>query len=288
VASDPVPRTALDIVIVTHNSRAELSACLRSLTASTDLGQPTIIVVDNHSRDGTPQVVSSEWPAVSLIQPGSNLGFSRGNNVGIRASSNELVLLLNPDTIVAANAISRLVRELADHPEAAAVGPRLVDERGVAELSFGWTISPLGELQQKVIGALYRHGAPLVRERVDRWLRTSGERDWISGACMLARRADLEAVGLFDERYFMYTEDVDLCVSFRRLGRAIRYVPEAEVVHHRGRSATRNPLTESMRRRSQLAYYRKHHPRWAPLLTLYLRLTGKHPARASLDSDLVA
>jgi hypothetical protein len=105
---------------------------------------------------------------------------------------------------------------------------------------------------------------------------------------MLARRADLEAVGLFDERYFMYTEDVDLCVSFRRLGRAIRYVPEAEVVHHRGRSATRNPLTESMRRRSQLAYYRKHHPRWAPLLTLYLRLTGKHPARALPDSDLVA
>jgi N-acetylglucosaminyl-diphospho-decaprenol L-rhamnosyltransferase len=286
VASEPAGGTAVDIIIVTHNSQAELSACLQALTASTGLGLMTITVVDNCSSDGTPQVVARDWPAVALIQPGSNLGFASGNNLGIRASTSELVLLLNPDTVVAADAISRLVGELADHTEAAAAGPRLIDERGVAELSFGWTISLFGELQQKVIGALYRRGAPLVRARVNRWLRTPGEREWISGACMLARRADLEAVGLFDERYFMYTEDVDLCVSLRRLGRTIRFVPEAHVVHHRGRSAKRNPHTESMRRRSQLAYYRKHHPRWAPLLTLYLRLTGKHPSAEAPDRVL--
>ena len=280
-------RVALDVIIVTHNSRRELPACLRSLQASTGIDAPTVIVVDNQSTDGTAQLVATDWPSVTLIQPGSNLGFASGNNAGIRASSGEFLLLLNPDTAVTADAISRLVRELKEHPEAAAVGPRLVDERGVAELSFGWTISPFGEMQQKLTGALYRRSAPLVRQRVDRWLRTPGERKWISGACLLARRRDLEAVGLFDERYFMYTEDVDLCVSLRRRGRTVRFVPDAKVVHYRGRSAGRNPKTESMRRRSQLAYYHKHHPRWAPLLSLYLRLTGKHPGRSAQDAPLL-
>ena len=272
---------SLDVVIVTHNSRDELSACLGALAASTAMVAPNVVVVDNRSTDGTPGLVAGQFPGVTLIQPGENLGFARGNNLGIRASSGELVLMLNPDTAVAPTAVSRLVRELTDHPEAAAVGPRLVDDRGVAELSFGWTISVPGELRQKLVGALYRRGAPGIHQRVARWLRTPGEREWISGACMLARRADLEAVGLFDERYFMYTEDVDLCVSFRTRGRTIRFVPDAEVVHHRGRSAGRNPQTESLRRRSQMAYYQKHHPGWAPLLTLYLRLTGRYQSEAS-------
>ncbi len=104
-----------------------------------------------------------------------------------------------------------------------------------------------------------------------------GEREWVSGACLLVRRPDLEAVNLLDERYFMYTEDVDLCVRLRARGRTIRFVPAAEVVHLRGRSAGRNPRTEEARRRSQLAYYDKHYPAWVPVLRWYLRLTGRHP-----------
>ena len=276
-----MPSPTLDIVIVTHNSRDELPACLRAVAASASVGITRVIVVDNDSSDGTPDLVNSQFPDVSLIRAGANLGFARGNNLGIRASSGELVLILNPDTVVAPNAIPRLVRELNDHIEAAAAGPRLVDEEGVAELSFGWTISVSGELRQKIVAALHRRGAPGVHARVEQWLRTPGEREWISGACMMIRRVDLETVGLFDERYFMYTEDVDLCVAFRNRGRTIRFVPEAEVVHHRGRSAKSNPATESLRRHSQMAYYRKHHPGWAPLLGFYLRLTGKGRSEAS-------
>ena len=276
-----MPNPSLDIVIVTHNSRDELPACLGAVAASTGVGVTSVIVVDNHSTDGTPELIASRFPHVSLIRADENLGFARGNNLGIRASSGELVLILNPDTVVTPTAIARLVRELTERIEAAAAGPRLIDEAGVAELSFGWTISIPGELRQKMVGALYRRGAPAVHALVDQWLRTPGEREWISGACMMTRRVDLEAVGLFDERYFMYTEDVDLCVAFRNRGRTIRFVPDAEVVHHRGRSADRNPATESMRRRSQLAYYRKHHPGWAPLLGLYLRLTGRGQPEAS-------
>jgi GT2 family glycosyltransferase len=100
----------------------------------------------------------------------------------------------------------------------------------------------------------------------------------VSGACLLARRSDLEAVGLLDERYFLYTEDVDLCLALRKRGRRVLFVPSAEVTHLRGRSVGRNPRTEALRRQSQLAFYAKHHPAWVPLLRLYLLLTGKRSA----------
>jgi GT2 family glycosyltransferase len=147
----------------------------------------------------------------------------------------------------------------------------------VPELSFGKTSGPIGDLRQKVVGSLHQRGVGVGRRLVERWTRSAGPREWISGACLLVRRVDLEAVGLLDERYFMYTEDVDLCVSLRNRGRDVLFVPDAEVVHLRGRSAGRNPETERMRRLSQLAYYAKHHPGWVRALRLYLRMTGKLP-----------
>ncbi|HUE87781.1 MAG TPA: glycosyltransferase family 2 protein [Vicinamibacterales bacterium] len=267
----------LTIVIVSFNVRPELDACLQSLVGHTAPYPTEIVVVDNASTDGTPQMVRARWPSVKLIEAGGNLGFSRANNIGIRATSSEFVLLLNPDTVVPPGAVAALVRGLAVHPQAAAAGPRLVDDAGFPELSFGWAIGPLAELRQKVVGRLYDRRVRRIVRMVDRWSRDAGPREWVSGACLLLRRADLEAVGLLDERYFMYTEDVDLCVALRRRGRLVYYVPQAEVLHLRGRSARGNPDTERLRRTSQLAYYAKHHPRWVPLLEKYLRLTGKLP-----------
>ncbi|MDH4065111.1 MAG: glycosyltransferase, partial [Acidobacteriota bacterium] len=110
---------------------------------------------------------------------------------------------------------------------------------------------------------------------VERRTREGGQRAWVSGACLLIRRADLAAVGGLDERFFLYTEDVDLCTSVRARGRRVIFVPESEVVHLRGRSAGRNPATERLRRQSQLAFYEKHLPHWVAPLRLYLRLTGR-------------
>jgi GT2 family glycosyltransferase len=267
----------LAIVIVTHNSRPEIEACLQSVVGHTHPFPTQIVVVDNASRDGTAAFVRETWPDVQVIEAPENVGFSRANNLGIKATMSEFVLLLNPDTLVPPGAIPNLVRGLAVNPGAAAAGPRLVDADGFPELSFGWAISPLGELRQKILGGLHaRRVRPVVR-MVDRWARQPGLREWVSGACLLVRRADLEAVGLLDERYFMYTEDVDLCVALRRCGREVLFVPHAEVLHLRGRSAGRNPATERMRRESQLAFYAKHQARWLPLLRTYLRLTGKLP-----------
>src|SRR5262245_57587455 len=209
------------IVIVSYNCRAELDACLQSVATSDPAQVSQICVVDNGSSDGTPQLVRDRWPAVQLVEPGANLGFARGNNVGIRATRSDLVLLLNPDTLVTPNAIPTLVERLQADSRVAAVGPRLVDGEGRPELSFGWTMSPLGELRQKTLSGLYhRHVGRAIR-RVEQWTQEAGEREWLSGACLLVRRADLEAAGLFDERYFMYAEDVDLCVALRALGKRL-------------------------------------------------------------------
>lgn len=268
----PDAAATLAIVIVSFNVRDDLDRCLRSLPAACGGLSTTVVVVDNGSQDGTPAMLRAAWPQVALIEAGGNLGFARANNAGIRATRSELVLLLNPDTVSPPASLERLVQRLRAHPEAAAMGPRLVDASGAPELSFGWSMSPLGELRQKTINGLGRLG---IRGALDRALTTPAVHDWVSGACLLAWRADLEAVGLLDERYFMYTEDVDLCLALRARGRTVRFEPGVEIRHLRGRSAAANPILEQRRRESHLAYYRKHHPRWAPLLRWYLKLTGR-------------
>ena len=270
-----VDQPSVAIVSVSYNCRAEIDACLQSIATNEPAFAARICVVDNGSSDGTPELVRERWPMVQLIEPGANLGFSRGNNAGIRATTSDLVLLLNPDTLVPRRAISMLVARLTSDARIAAVGPRLVDGDGRPELSFGWTMSPLGELRQKTLSGLYQRQFGYAVRRVEQWTQEPGPREWLSGACLLVRRDDLEAAGLFDERFFMYTEDVDLCASLRALGKTIVFVPDAQVTHLRGRSASRNPQTERLRRQSQLAYYAKHHPRWVPLLEFYLRVTGK-------------
>jgi N-acetylglucosaminyl-diphospho-decaprenol L-rhamnosyltransferase len=269
---------SLSIVIVSFNASADLARCLESLHAAPPSTPHDIVVVDNASTDGGPALVRQRWPAVRVVEQGSNTGFAAGTNAGIRATSGELLLLLNSDTIVPPGAIDALIARRAAHPEAAAAGPRLVDDAGRAEISFGPMISPLGELRQKIVGRLYDAGVgPIVRS-VERRTRQEAFVDWVSGACLLVSRADAESVGLLDERYFLYTEDVDFCAALRARGRRILFAPSAQIVHARGRSRAATPgRMNAAYRRSQIAFYEKHHPGWAPILRAYLRLRGRLP-----------
>jgi GT2 family glycosyltransferase len=254
------------IIIVSHNTRDDLARCLDALHSARPRVSHEIVVVDNHSTDGSAEAVR-RWPDVRAIELGSNAGFAHANNIGLRATSSTNVLLLNSDTIVPPDALDRLVAELDRDPAVAVVGPRLVDGSGHAELSFGRMIGPLNELRQKRLAA---------SDDVDRLTRQRHYPDWVSGACLLVRRADAEAVGGLDERFFMYTEDVDFCAGIRARGRRILFTPDVEIVHLRGRSAATAPLaTNQAYRRSQIAFYEKHHPRWAPVLKLYLRIRGQ-------------
>jgi len=267
--------TDLSIVIVSHNTRGDLVRCLESLHAAPPSIAHDIIVVDNQSADGS-AAAARQWPGVSVIESGANLGFARANNIAIRASTASLLLLLNSDTIVPAGAIDTLVAELTSRPDAAVAGPRLVDGQGRSELSFGPMPGPLNELRQKILfrGQVLR--LPLLSHLVERATRRRQEPGWVTGACLLVRRSDAEAVGLLDEGYFMYLEDVDFCAALRARGRKILFTPAAEIVHLRGRSAASAPAeTRRAYRRSQVRFYEKHRIFWAPLLRLYLRFRGQ-------------
>ena len=278
-------RPGVTIVIVSFNVREHLARCLQSLINAPPAAPHEIVVVDNASSDGSVAMVRERWPSVRVVDLDRNVGFAAANNIGIRetrAAGSPLLLFLNCDTTVPSGALDRLIDRLVATPAAAVAGPRLVDTVGVRELSWGRMPTPWVELRQKAIVRLHQRGTGIARRIVRQ--RTERERfvDWVSGACLLVWRADAEAVGLLDERYFMYLEDVDFCAAHRARGRTVLFTPAAEVVHARGRArATAPGMVEAAYRRSQLAFYAKHLPRWRPWLGRYLRIRGKLDARDS-------
>ena len=252
----------VSIIIVSFNARSHLDRCLQSLHFAPPKRAHETIVVDNASTDGSAES-ARRWASVRVIDAGSNLGFAAANNIGIRASSGRNLLLLNSDTIVPPGAVDKLLALLEVDPSVAVVGPRLVDARGRPELSFGGMVSPWNEFRQKALRP-WRTESLTSRQRLP---------DWVSGACLLVRRTDAEAVGLLDERYFMYFEDVDFCAAIRTRGGLILFTPSVQVTHLRGRSrASALRATKRAYRRSQLAFYEKHHPDLVPLLRVYLRV----------------
>jgi N-acetylglucosaminyl-diphospho-decaprenol L-rhamnosyltransferase len=270
----------LSIVIVSFNTRADLERCIESIVGTPPAARHEIVVVDNASSDGSVDAVKARWPAIRVLPQPRNVGFAAANNIGIRSSSGELVLLLNSDTLVPPGALDTLIARLHARPEAAVAAPRLIDAAGRVELSFGPMISPLAEFRQKFMMTLNQRGFGPVVRRVERTTRSERFVDWVSGAALLVYRTDAEAVGLLDERYFLYTEDVDFCAAIRARGRRILFTPAATITHLRGRSRATAPVPmNAAYRRSQVAFYEKHHPRWARVLRAYLRLKGQLPPR---------
>jgi GT2 family glycosyltransferase len=268
----------LTIAIVAFNAREDLARCLASLTESPPAYEHEVVVVDNGSTDDAPEMVRTRFPQVRLLRLPANVGFSAGNNVALRESDSEMVLLLNPDTVVPPGAVDTLVDVLRSDPTAAALGPRLVDGEGRAELSFGPMPSPWGEAWQRWLNRSQQRGVWPVHPWIESKTRRARTVAWVSGACLLVRRADAVAVGLLDERFFLYWEDVDFCAALRAAGRRIRFTPAVEVIHLRGRSAVGVGTAAAIAyRRGQLAFYRKWRPRWAPVLAWYLRVRGRHP-----------
>ncbi len=271
----------LSIVIVSYNARADLERCLQSLRAAPPRASHEIIVVDNASTDGSAEAAEG-FAGVRVIRSPGNAGFAAANNIGIRASAGAALLLLNSDTIVPPGALDALLTTLLAHPDVAVVGPRLVDGQGRAELSFGPMISPVNEWTQRRLMRRLAAGDPAAVRQVEEMTGREQRPDWVTGACLMVRRSDAEAVGLLDERFFMYTEDVDFCASIRRRGRQILFTPSVEVTHLRGRSAASAPAaTRQAYERSHLAFYRKHHPWLVPLL----RVARAFSARSTLSSD---
>ena len=270
--------TKLLIVIVSYNTRDDLVACLESLRTSPPETDHAVVVVDNASNDGSVEAIRLRWPEIEVISLATNVGFARANNIGIQSRDSSLILLLNSDTKTPTGAIDTLVETLQARDDVAVAGPRLINEQGLIEISWGRMIGPITELLQKLVTRLHTHGVSIIRQHIEKKMQQEQSPDWVSGACLLVQRQDAEAVGLLDERFFMYGEDVDFCAAIRSRGKRILFTPAAEFIHLRGRSRVTAPeATERAYRQSQLAFYEKHHPQWLPILRIYLRLKGSLP-----------
>lgn len=251
-----VPR--ISAIVVSYNTRDDLLRCLHSLRAEAGLPLETT-VVDNASTDGTVDAVRARFPDVQLIANATNLGFSRANNLGLRAARGKFVLILNSDCEVRPGAVAALAAILEARPDVAIVGPRTVGTDGAPQVSFGPSLTPLAEWRQGRLVRGVKAGDAGALRRARARADHEQEPDWVSASCFLARRAVLEAIGGFDESFFLYEEDVDLCLRARRAGGRILYTPQAEVVHHLGRSMDRAPALARLEyHRSHLRFYAKH------------------------------
>jgi GT2 family glycosyltransferase len=236
----------LSIIIVNYKSRAKLENCLRSLRAA-NLGgiSREIIVVDNDSREDLLSL-ERDFPEIKLIKSAKNRGMGGGNNLGLEKTDGEYVLVLNPDTFITPGAITTLLNYLRVHPEAGLVGPKLLyPDRSLQYscLRFPKFCTPL--LRRTFLGEYF----PKLREsfRMAEFdHQTIREVDWLIGSCLLFRRQLRLASGeffipRFDERYFMYFEDTDLCRQFWTNGFKVVYNPEAVVIHDHARDSAKHP-----------------------------------------------
>jgi GT2 family glycosyltransferase len=226
----------LSIVIVNWNTRDLLTQCLDSIYAHPPDCEFAIWVVDNASSDGSAQMVGARFPNVRLIKNRENLGFARANNQALRASTGLYLLLLNPDTEVSANALTQLVKYLQNHPKVGIAGANLINADGTYQSSFASFPTLLSELLNAtgLMRWFYRSRIS-IRESTDNSQVQSV--DWVSGACLLVRRQAFEEVGLLDEEYFLYGEEMDWCYRMKRHGWQVSHLPSARVIHLEGQSS---------------------------------------------------
>jgi GT2 family glycosyltransferase len=270
-----VSNPILDVVIVAYRSRELVRRCLASLRAYPAEGGMTVRVIDNASGDGTVEMVRRCFPETHLVPAQRNLGFSAASNIGIRQGGAPFVLCLNPDTRITEGALDDLLELMAANPDIGISGCQLQLEDGTldhaAKRSFPTPLSSLGHFLG--VGRL-RSSGPLAAYRAPEVSR--GPVDAVNGAFMLCRRAALDRVGLFDEGFWMYMEDLDLCYRFARAGWVTWYEPSVTVTHVK--AGTSGPL-RSLRLNYAFHYgmyrfYRKHYARHRSRLTNALIYCG--------------
>jgi N-acetylglucosaminyl-diphospho-decaprenol L-rhamnosyltransferase len=227
-------------VVVSYNSAGYLADCLRSLRSE---GVGEVVVVDNASSDGSADVVRTSDAAVRVIEAGANLGFGSGANRGAAATNGDYLLILNPDTVVEPGTVKALAEALDRDPGLAVVGPRMENLDGTLYPSVRRFPDLRVAVGHAFLGLVWPANPFTRRYRMLDWDhdRPAADVDWVGGACALVRRAAFDAVGGFDEGYFMYVEDVDLCWRLGRAGWRIGYEPAARVVHALGGSSRRRP-----------------------------------------------
>jgi N-acetylglucosaminyl-diphospho-decaprenol L-rhamnosyltransferase len=262
----------LSVIILNYNTRDHLRVCLESVAGEGSALEREVFVVDNASADGSAEMVATEFPWVQLITAERNGGFAYGNNLALRVSRGDAVMLLNPDTRVPNGAFGALLQRLRANARVGVVGPKLLRPDGTMHLASRRSF-PTPSV------AFYRFSG-LSRlfpksERFGRYNLTFVEPDVplevdsVCGACMLLRRDVIDEVGLLDERFFMYGEDLDWCLRAREAGWIVRYEPSIVVQHQHGAASRKRALRTTFHFfRAMDLFYQKHYvERYHPLVT---------------------
>ena len=226
--------TTVTVLIVNWNGKEELTACLRSIVEHVGDLSVQVIVVDNASSDGSAGHVRKLFPTVELIESGGNLGFGRACNLGARRATGEFILFLNPDARLTPGALNLMVQCMKSQPDIGALGCKIIDDDGVVvELGEQRFPTPLGEFFKLMFvssRSFRRYGNHLRRHDP----KVSGDVVKLYGACLLVRRLVFNEIGGFDERFFMYAEDGDLCRRISATKRRLFYLASAEILHASG------------------------------------------------------
>lgn len=251
----------ISIIIVNYNTKILLRDCLRSILDNTFSASYEIIVVDNNSTDGSQNMIRDLFPQIVLIANEYNAGFAGANNQAFRASRGAYLLFLNSDTIIHNSAIISLYEHLKTAPHAGIIGPKIFDVDGCPTRSYMRFLNA----QMLFLGSKYF--SPIIDTSKYRMhfpkydFMSTHDVPWLSGACIMIKRQVFEQAGCFDENYFLYFEDMDLCLQVNKLGYRNIYFPDAEIVHLFGGSSKSNSgEVSNIFRRSLLYYFQKNFP----------------------------
>jgi N-acetylglucosaminyl-diphospho-decaprenol L-rhamnosyltransferase len=278
-------RPDLSIVLVNWNVRDLLRRCLQSIEEEPGtLPTREIIVVDCASSDGSTDMVRREFPGVRLIASPDNLGYARGSNAGAAQATGRYLMIMNPDTEVVQGGLMTLVRYMDEHPNVGAAGPQLRYADGSLQSSRRrfptlatafWESTLLHQWFPDNRFARWYHVAEQPPAAVPPCGDVAQAVDWLVGAVLLIRRDAWERVGPLDEGYFMYFEELDWCRRCRAAGWEIHYVPQAQVVHHEGKSSEQVVAARTIRfQRSKVRYFGKYHGAlWGQVIRLFLLAT---------------
>ena len=254
----------LSIVIVSWNAKKFLLDCIGSIERGLGNRTHETIVVDNGSTDGSPEAVEAEFPEVKVIRNGENLGFARANNIGIEAAEGRCLALINSDVLVLPACFDRLVGFLDSEPKCAVAGPRILNEdRSLQPSCREFPSLRISLCRMLALDTLFPRSRFFGGSFMTYWDHGEiREVDVLSGCFWMIRREAIESVGLLDEGFFIYGEDLDWCKRFREDGWKLLFYPEAEAIHFGGASSANAPVRFFIEQeKANLRYWRKHHGR---------------------------
>jgi N-acetylglucosaminyl-diphospho-decaprenol L-rhamnosyltransferase len=229
-------------VVVNFEAGALLLECVDSLLGDTSAGTPEVVVVDNGSTDGSVAALRRAHPTVRVVEPGRNLGYAAAANRGIAVTSSPIVAVGNPDLVVAPGTAAALLARFDAEPDLGALGPAIDNSDGTRYPSARAHVSSVDAAGHAMFGRLFPRNRFTRRYRqLDAAWDRARDVDWVSGAFVFLRRSALDSVGGWDERYFMYMEDVDLGWRLRRLGWRVGYEPAGHATHVQGASTAAHP-----------------------------------------------